>query len=98
MDVAADGRRVVAGPFVEPDEADDLAENSSAVQAARLDHRNGVDKLLSTDPGAQVTDLDLGYDDGRLEWDAEIIDGQQAQRSITIDAVSGQVLRNEFDD
>jgi len=97
MDVALNGRRLVSEPRVEADDVEDRGEQQQVAQAARLGHLAAVRAALANTPG-QVVDLELSSDDGRMEWEVQLIDDQQLQRSITVDSVSGDVLHNELDD
>lgn len=101
MDVAADGDTVTRGPLVDTDDADDtgdLAEQSALVETANLDYRAAVREALAAVPNGTLSELDLDFDDGVAVWDAQVLEDQMTERTVRIDAVSGDVLSNQYDD
>ncbi|GEP39525.1 hypothetical protein NPS01_31880 [Nocardioides psychrotolerans] len=41
---------------------------------------------------------DLDYDDGIATWDVQLGEDTASEQTVTIDAVTGEVLRTELDD
>lgn len=98
MDVTLNGKRLIGDPRPQPEDADDIAEHQQTVQAARLDHLAAIRAATVDFPGSQVVEVELGSEDGRVEWDVRIVDDQQLTRTITVDAIAGDVVQNELDD
>ena len=102
MDVALDGKSLVSDPVVEPadsDDAADRAEQQQVLQAAKLGHVAAVRAALDASPGSRVTEADLGSEDGgQPTWEIQVVDAQQLERTITVDAVTGDVVRDEVED
>ncbi len=98
MDVAADGASVVRGPIVDQDDANDIAEQKALVQGKSIGYKAAAEQALADVPQGQLTELDLDSDRGQIFWEAKVLDDQSAERSITIDAATGEVVNNQLDD
>lgn len=98
LDVALAGDRVERGPVLDQDDADDLAEQKALVQAKTVTFAAAAERALAAVPQGRLTDLDLESHDGRIVWEAQVLDDQQIERSLRLDAASGELLSNEYDD
>ncbi|MDT0202941.1 PepSY domain-containing protein [Nocardioides sp. AE5] len=96
--VSADGTTVVSGPREERDSADDKAEHRAEVQGATVDFEAAASALLEEFPGGQVTELSLDTEDGRVIWEADVIDSSGQRHEVDLDAGTGKVLSSELDD
>lgn len=94
MTISDDGRDVVK----EPREDGSDAKYSDRVQATQLDYEQAVKAILDEVPGAQVKELNLDEERGIVIWEADVVDDSGAERSLEIDAASGEVLENKLDD
>ncbi|MDX9875108.1 MAG: PepSY domain-containing protein [Spongiibacteraceae bacterium] len=93
--VWAGGLLLVASAF-----ADDL----SADEVLRLRQRGEVvpltqllQQLESRHPGAQVLDVELERDDGRLIYEIEVLTTQRIVRELEFDARDGRLLNDEVE-
>lgn len=99
--VSADGASVAGGPTVDPDDADDaddVAERQRLLTDATVDYRAALQAALAEVPGGTVTSLDLDTDNGVPTWDVQLDEDTVDERTVTLDAVTGAVLRVELDD
>lgn len=98
MQVAADGGSVMSGPFVDQQDAEDVAEHRALVQADSVDYLTAVQAALSVVPQGRVSELDLEFDGGVLIWDAKVIDAKMAEQLVRVDGAKGTVLGTQLDD
>jgi hypothetical protein len=95
MDVSFDGATVMVGPTPKKESDADKTRNRALVQAARLDYRAAVDKILATLRDASITELNLGDSNGTTVWEAEVWDYYIVEHKVTINAASGEVIANK---
>lgn len=74
MDAASDGGTVLVGPTPKGESDADKANNRFRVQAAHLDYRAAVDKLLAAVPNGSITELSLADSNGSTAWEADVWD------------------------
>ncbi|WP_134765270.1 PepSY domain-containing protein [Nocardioides sp. 1609] len=112
LTVGPDGSTVTRGPVEDRDDDgdddgddaggdDDLAERQRLLQDATVDLPAAVQAALGEVPGGTVTSIDLDLDDdngSRATWDVQLDEDTADEQTVTIDAVSGAVLRVERDD
>lgn len=99
--VSPDGATVAGGPTVDvddADDADDLAERQQLLTDATVDYRAALQAALAEVPAGTVTSLDLDVDNGVPTWDVQLDEDAADERTVTVDAVTGDVLRVELDD
>ncbi|GFG75348.1 hypothetical protein MBOT_27130 [Mycobacterium botniense] len=92
MDVSSDGVTVMVGPT--PKNESDKAKNRALVQAARLDYRAAVNKMLDAVPQGSITELKLGDSNATTVWKADVWDSYIVEHKVTINATSGQLISN----
>lgn len=91
--VSSSGLRVLSGPSLEPEDAEDRAENQQMVQAANLDFKAAAAKVLEARSG-QITDLSLDDHGGSIVWEADV-EHSGVDYEVKIDAVTGKVVQNQ---
>lgn len=101
--VSLDGSAVTRGPVVDTDddrndEAQDLAERQQLLSDARVDHVAAVEAAQGAVPGGTVTAADLDLERGTATWDVQLDEDTASEQTVTIDALTGEVLRTELDD
>lgn len=99
--VSQNGTSVVFGPTIDPDDADDaddLAERRQLLRDAGVGYRAALKSALGAVPGGTVTGLELDLDSGSATWDVQLDEDTVDEQTVTIDAVSGDVLGVELDD
>ncbi|HSS23007.1 MAG TPA: metallopeptidase [Mycobacterium sp.] len=95
MDVSSDGVTVMVGPTPKNESDADKTQNRARVQAARVDYRAAVDKILATVRDASVTELNLGDSNGTPVWEADVWDYYIVEHKVTINAASGDLIANK---
>ena len=90
------GTRVVSGPADDRPDADDKAENKS-FSSVDIDFVRAVEVTVGEISDAQINELNLDTENRRIVWEADVSTGSQ-QRTVQIDATSGEVLSNRADD
>jgi hypothetical protein len=95
MDVGGDGMTVLVGPTPRNESDAAKAENRSLVQAARLDYRAAVNKMLTVVPNGSITDLKLANSNGTTAWEADVWDSFIVEHKVTINAASGELIANK---
>lgn len=83
-----------------PTDSDDRGEHNDAATAIAVPAGVTVDKARSIALGVKagtVREADLDDEDGRTVWDVEVRGTDGAKWEITIDAVTGDVLKTERD-
>jgi hypothetical protein len=95
MDVSSDGVTVMVGPTPRNQSDADKTQNRARVQAARLDYRAAVDKILAAVRDASVTELNLGDSNGTTVWEADVWDYYIVEHKVTISAASGELIANK---
>jgi uncharacterized membrane protein YkoI len=103
VDVSVDGRSVTRGPVADvdddpSDEAEDVAERRRLLADVRVDHTAAIETAAAEVPGGTVTGADLDLDDGVATWDVQLDEDTATEQTVTIDAITGDVLRVELDD
>lgn len=105
LTVDAAGTTVVRPPVEDrdDDDADDRADDLAERQRLLADAQVGLTAALTTArtevPGVDVDAIDLDLDDrGRATWDVQLGEDTADEQEVTVDAVSGEVLRVERDD
>lgn len=94
LDVSADGGDVVRTSALDRQDAGDRRENRALADGARLDVAQAVAALPDTVAGGTVSELKLDTDRGRVVWDAEVRDSSDREHEVTVDASSGDVIRD----
>jgi uncharacterized membrane protein YkoI len=95
MDVSSDGVTVMVGPTPRKESDAEKAEIRASVQAARLDYRAAVDKMLAAVPEGSITDLKLDDSSGTTVWEADVWDSFIVEHKVTINAASGELIANK---
>lgn len=110
LTVSADGATVTREPVEDRDDNDgdndrdgddDLAERTQLLRDATVDLPAAVEAALGEVPGGTVTSIDLDLDDdsgNRATWDVQLDEDTADEQTVTLDAVTGEVLRVERDD
>lgn len=101
--VSVDGSAVTRGPVVDTDddrgdEARDLAERQQLLSDARIDHVAAIEAAQGAVPGGTVTGAELDLERGTATWEVQLDEDTAAEQTVTIDALTGEVLRTERDD
>jgi len=94
MDVSSDGVTVMVGPTPKNESDADKAKDRARVQAARLDYRAAVDKMLAIVPNGSITELNLGDSNDTTVWQADVWDSYIVEHKVTINAASGELVAN----
>jgi hypothetical protein len=92
----ASGSRLSAGPTDDRPDADDRADNKEFAQAD-VDYEQAVRSIEKEIPGSQIGELSLDTENRRTVWEADVSTGSE-QRSVQVDATSGEVISNRVDD
>lgn len=95
MNVAANGKEIVAGPSKKSEDSKDHAKHQKRVKAAKLDYREAVKKVTKAVPG-KITELNIDTDDDTTVWEADV-QKNGTKYEVSIDASSGKVLQKEKD-
>ena len=75
-----------------------MAERQRLLQETRLDQAAAVAAARAEVAGGSVTGFDLDVENGVATWDVQLDEDTADEQTVTIDAVSGEVLRVEQDD
>ncbi|GAA1918577.1 hypothetical protein GCM10009737_20050 [Nocardioides lentus] len=100
VDVSADGSTVTRGPVADDndDDGDDRAERQRLLDAS-VDYAAAIETAAGEVTDLDVTGVDLDEDNGTLRWDVDFGDDtDDDQRTVLVDAASGQVIGTEQDD
>ena len=62
------------------------------MQAAGLDYRAAVNKMLAIVPNGSITELSLGDANGTTVWEADVWDSYIVEHKVTINAASGELI------
>jgi hypothetical protein len=95
MDVSSDGVTVMVGPTPTNESDADKTQNRARAQAARLDYRAAVNKIMAAVRDASVTELNLGDSNGTAAWEADVWDYYIVEHKVTINAASGELIANK---
>jgi uncharacterized membrane protein YkoI len=76
----------------------DHDEALRAVQSGQILPLNRLLDIAQREVPGEVVDVDLEHDDGRLEYEIEILGQNGRVRTVTLDARTGAVLEVEDDD
>jgi hypothetical protein len=95
MKVGVDGYTVLVGPSPKNGSDADKAKRRATVQAARLDYRAAVDKMLAAVPSGSITELSLTDVDGTTVWEGHVWDIELVGHDVTINAASGELEANK---
>ncbi|MDI3314018.1 MAG: metallopeptidase [Mycobacterium sp.] len=95
MDVSSDGVTVMVGPTPRKESDTDKAKIRARVQAARLDYRAAVGKMLAAVHDGSITDLKLGQNNGVTVWEADVWDTYIVEHKVTVNAVTGELIANK---
>ena len=98
LQISSDGSTVERGPVVDQDDANDLAEREQLLADAELDVAAAIDAARGSVPDGAVTGVDLDLDAGTATWDVQFDEETADEQTVTVDAVTGEVLRTERDD
>jgi uncharacterized membrane protein YkoI len=92
----ASGERVIAGPTVDRPDADDRADNVEFAKVG-VDYERAVSAIEQEISDGQINELSLDLENRRAVWEADVSTGSE-QRSVQVDASSGDVVSNRIDD
>ena len=92
----ASGKQLVSGPTDDRPDAEDQAENRQFAKVD-VDYKKAVRAIEGEIDGGQINELSLDRDNRRTVWEADVTVGSQ-QRSVQVDAASGDVVSNRADD
>jgi uncharacterized membrane protein YkoI len=95
IDITASDNSVARSQSKQPD-ADDRAENTRYIRAAKLDYAQAAKKITGVVDGS-VTELGLDGHRGTIVWEADVRDAQNTKHSVRIDAGSGETVTNTTD-
>ena len=101
VSVSADGTQITRGPDVDRDDSDDtddLSERQQLLRDASVKFTAALTTARAEAPGATVDSIDLELEAGRATWDVQLGEDTADERTVIIDAVTGDVLRVEIDD
>ena len=99
LQVSQDGGTIERGPVVDTDDdAKDLAERKQLLTDAELDFAAAIEAARGPVPDGAVTGVDLDLDQGAATWDVQFDEDTANEQTVTVDAVTGEVLRTERDD
>lgn len=90
------GEQVIAGPTDDRPDADDKAENKQ-FSAVDVDFAKAVEVVSGEVKDGRIKEIGLDTDNRRVVWEADVIAGSE-QRTVQLDAGSGDVLSNRLDD
>jgi uncharacterized membrane protein YkoI len=85
------------GPTRKLDDADDKAENRRRVRAAKLDYKEAARAISDAVPDGKLMELNLESDDRITVWEGDLRGSDGMRYSVTIDAMSGDVLGKDAD-
>ncbi|MFG1695603.1 PepSY domain-containing protein [Nonomuraea sp. NPDC049309] len=88
-----EGGKVVTGPTIEQDDADDKAELRDRVAAAKLDYAQAADKIATAVPEGRITELALDDERDKTVWESDVVTTDGTKHEVTVDAVTGDVTR-----
>jgi uncharacterized membrane protein YkoI len=91
LKVGSDGYTVLVGPNPRNDSDADKAKRRDLVQAAHLDYRAAVDKILVAVPDGAITTLKLDDQNGTTMWEADVWDTNLVEHKVAINAASGEL-------
>ncbi|WP_374101681.1 PepSY domain-containing protein [Mycobacterium sp. SM1] len=94
MDVSSDGVTVMVGPTPRRESDADKAKIRARVQAARLDYRAAVGKMLAAVHDGAITEMKLAERNGATVWEADVWDTYIVEHKVTINAASGELIAN----
>ena len=86
----------MSGPADDRPGADDTAEDKR-FSSVDIDFVRAVEVTVGEISDAQINELNLDTENRRIVWEADVSTGSQ-QRTVQIDATSGDVLSNRADD
>lgn len=92
--VGSDGYTVLVGPTPTHDTDADKAKHRDLVQAAHLDYRAAVTKVLAAVPDGSISTLKLDDQNGTTMWEADVWDTNLVGHKVTINAASGELAAN----
>ncbi|GAA1335940.1 hypothetical protein GCM10009611_00270 [Arthrobacter roseus] len=98
MDVSEDGSEVTRGPFSENEDGDEKAKHQERVNTASIGYEEAAEKLLAVIKGSQITELNLDNENGTTVWEADLLDEMGEKHSVSMDAASGDVVRDAVAD
>ena len=90
------GKTVISGPTDDRPDADDKAENKQ-FSAVDVDFAKAVEVVSGEVKDGRIKEIGLDTDNRRVVWEADVIAGSE-QRTVQLDAGSGDVLSNRLDD
>ena len=90
------GSRVIAGPTDERPDADDKVENRR-FSKVEIDFVKAVEAITGEVNDGRITELSLDTEGRRVVWEADVSVGSQ-ERTVKLDANTGDVLSNRADD
>lgn len=93
--IGVDGIAVLVGPTPRNGSDVDKANRRNNIQAARLDYRAAVQKVLAAVPNGAITELSLAERNATVVWQADVWDTELVEHQVTIDAASGEVTANQ---
>lgn len=92
------GSEVIAGPFDEREDAEDLSENQAMVQAATSTYAEAVQIAHDAASNGVLHDLDLELEYGQATWEASYHTAAGAPEKTVIVADNGEIIYNGIDD
>lgn len=98
LKIGVDGITVLVGPTLNNDSAADKEKRRALLhgaQAAQLDYRTAVDKMLAAVPNGSITELKLTGTDATTDWEAQVWDTYLVEHEVTVNAVSGDLVANK---
>lgn len=90
------GKEIIAGPTDDRPDADDKAENQQ-FSKVDVDFAKAIDVVTVEVKDGRINELNLDTENRRVVWEADVFVGSE-QRTVQIDANSGEVLSNRVDD
>jgi len=76
---------------------DKLIDEVAAMNEASIKMNKAVEIALATIPGA-AKEAEFEVEDGKSIWEVEVVNADKQVFEVEIDAMSGEVLKQELDD
>lgn len=98
LKIGVDGLTVLVGPTPNNDSTADKEKRRALLhgaQAAQLDYRSAVDKMLAAVPNGSITELKLTDANATTVWEAQVWDTYLVEHDVTVNAVSGDLVANK---
>lgn len=96
-DISTDGSRLLGEAEKEDDSGRERAAHRERLATMKVSFEEAVDIIERDFPDGRITELELDTEDGRLVWEADVIDADGVTYDVDIDAAKGGVLKKKVD-